>query len=268
MNIENDNYLEFFTGSKSNNMFKILMIMLCVIYSGLLTSLSLKIDDTNNIDSKYFFVRIQNRIESLAGTVTINGNKQLNSIKIWMINIIIGLMIFLTISNISKNMADPKKSTKSFDISNLYESFTVAFTFSLTVLLTSSVRGKPNYFNSLIAFFLVFCKSQIVRDLDNMKFSNLNNYLVIALFTIPTIGSIIEKIYYKKSFGNIFNSFSKDFIKNSFVAIINTVLSSMVLQNITKKNKKSMSKMVKLFFQFNLYGYMFNLTTSENSNIF
>jgi hypothetical protein len=268
MNSKTDNSLENFSGSKTyNNIFKIVMIILCVIYFGLLSTLSLQKDDSNESDSKYLLMRIQKKIESLAGTVTIEGIKQSNTIKVWMIYIIIGLIIFLTITNLSKSMADPINSAKSFSVGNLYESFTVAFTFSLTVLLTSSIKGTPNYFNSLIAFMLVFCKSQIVRNLNKIKYSNLNNYLVIALFALPTIGSVVEKIYYKKSLSSMFESFGEDMIKNSFVAIINTVLSSMVLNNITRK-KKSMSTMVKLFFQFNLYSYMFNLTTSENANIF
>ena len=275
MNTETDKYLEYFAGSKTyNNIFRIVMIILCLFYFGLLTTLSLKNDDSGSDDGekKYFFLKIQDKIEDLAGKIKVGEEEQVNTIKVWMIYIIMALVIFLTITNISNKMSDPKASARAFSISNIYESFTVAFIFSLTVLITSSIRGKPNYFNSLLAFVLIFCKSQIIRDMNRFSFSNLNNYLIMALFAIPTIGSIVEKVYYQKSFGEVFDTFKEDFVKNSFIAVINTVLANIVLNVMTAKKKKNnlptMNKILTLFFQFNLYGYMFNLTTSETGNIF
>jgi hypothetical protein len=282
--------MENFTDSKIySNILKIIMIILCIFYFGLLTKLSFgssssdKSDNSDNSDnsgnsdpkvSQYLLFRIPTNIEDIAGKINIDDVEQTNMIKVFMIYIIIGLILFLIISNIAKNISNPKLIAKSFSIRSLYESFIVAFVFSLTVLITTSIKNQPNYFYSLVAFILVFCKSQIIRDVKILQKPNLNYILTIILFAIPIIGLIVEKIYYRNSSGSIIESFGSDLIKNSFIAMANTILIHLILNITNRKNKENktqtniMESILMIFFQVNLYNYAFNLSTSENGNFF
>ena len=272
--------MENFTDSKIySNILRIIMIILCIFYFGLLTKLSFGLDNSENSDnsdpkvSQYLLFRIPTNIEDIAGKINIDDVEQTNMIKVFMIYIIIGLILFLIISNFVKKISNPKLIAKSFSIRSLYESFIVAFVFSLTVLITTSIKNQPNYFYSLVAFILVFCKSQIIRDVKILQKPNLNYILTMILFAIPIIGLIVEKIYYRNSSGSIIESFSSDLIKNSFIAMTNTILIHLILNITNRKNENKtqtniMESILMIFFQVNLYNYAFNLSTSENGSFF
>jgi hypothetical protein len=116
---------------------------------------------------------------------------------------------------------------------------------------------------------MVYFKSQLIKDIDNYKISNINYYLTMGLFATPIIGTLVDKIYHSKT-NSFFGSFGEDIVKNSFIALINASLTNIIMRTIYKKQRKnkSFSYEVRIFFQFCLYNYIFNLTTSDNGFIF
>lgn len=247
--------------------YNVVMLILFILFIILLTTYSFTTSDYYNEIS--FGELIKDNIEKLAGNVTLKDeDTKVNIIKVWTIYIVIGLVIYLTILNIYRKINHPGGIIKSYIDNHVYESFIVAFVFSTSVLLTTAIKNKPNYFAALIAFLLIFCKSQIIMDSSKVPFNFLNNSVIFALSGVTLIGFIVEFICYYKSTGSFMGSFLEDIPKNTFIAVINTIQTNIVLSILLKKYDNSPTTIYKMFIKFNLYGYIFNLMTSEHGSIF
>jgi len=245
--------------------YNIVMIILYLLFLIILINYSFKFNE----DQTSIVEVIKDNIAKLAGIITFkNAEDEVNIIKMLTIYIVIGMVIYLIILNLYRKINHPDGIIKSYTDGNVYESFTVAFVFSSSILLTTAIKNKPNYFAALIAFLFIFCKSQIIMDSGKVPFNIFNNIMIFIFSIVPLIGFFIQKIYYFKSTNSFLGSFRNDISKNIFLAIINTIQTNIVLSILLKKYDKSPMSIYKMFIKFNLYNYLFNLMISENGSIF
>lgn len=249
--------------TKPQLIYNIVMIILYSVFIIFLTKYSFTSDNKSLSVLDIF----KENIEKLAGNITTNSKTEVNIIRVWTIYVILGLILYLTILNIYRKISHPGGIVKSYKENSVYESFTVAFVFSSSVLLTTAIQKKPNYFGALIAFILIFCNSQLLMDSGKVKFNVFNNIIIYALSIVPFIGYIANKIYYQKSDSPLFGSFGNNIMQNTFIAIINTIQTNIVLSIILKKYDSSPMTIYTMFIKFNLYGYIFSLMTSENGSV-
>jgi len=249
--------------TKPQLIYNIVMIILYSVFIIFLTKYSFT-SDNKSLSVLGIF---KENIEKLAGNITTNNKTEVNIIKVWTIYVILALILYLTILNTYRKISHPGGIVKSYKENSVYESFTVAFVFSSSVLLTTAILKKPNYFGALIAFLLIFCKSQLLMDSGKVKFNVFDNIIIYALSIVPLIGYIAKKIYYWKSDSPLFGSFGDNIMQNTFIAVINTIQTNIVLSILLKKYDSSPMTIYAMFIKFNLYGYIFSLMTSETGSI-
>ena len=248
-----------------NKMRKIIFIILSLVYLFILLAMNntgLSFDIFKNITDKLnVFTNITDKLNVLKNNITDSISNTSTELNInqnkWFVLIVItiALGVILIMRNIYKIYKSKRKTNFNRLLNRLNDSFFVAFIFSLSVLISSSIRDKPNYKMTMITFIIIFLKSFVVKGFDKFESNNIFHYLVFALLIIPLLSMFMNE-----------NNMSFEFNKtNLIISIINACISSLAMKTLI--NNKQIS-VISILIQLSYYTYLFNITTSSDSNMY